>query len=164
MIDDYKEGVVSLRFGEVGDKIHVDMGERMGIPVGGYWHKRWHGGVIVDFHLLADGASVNVVGDVFLHAWPVVGSLDLFQGVKDAGVCADRNIMMKSEDLFLECVIIGDVELVLEVEEVIVVNVPVIECGPDGREFVFDFLDCVGHKGVMVHGSHDEFRDVVGGR
>ena len=52
--------------------------------------------MVIDFHLLTECASMNIVGYKLLHLGPVVCASDLFQSVEYARVGAYSDIMMKS--------------------------------------------------------------------
>jgi len=66
-VDDYKHGVISLRFREVSNKVHCD-----GLPYAWRGDKRlqWDLGLWFDFGRLACGASIDIVVDKLGNSWP----------------------------------------------------------------------------------------------
>lgn len=50
--------------------------------------------MVINFHLLTKCASMNIVGNKFLHLGPVVCASDLFQGVEYARMGAYSDIVV----------------------------------------------------------------------
>src|SRR6267154_311183 len=113
---------------EVSDQIDRDLREGAKRRGGNRGQGR-RGGVSVRFHLLTEGATLNIFPDVSTHAGPPIVAFDQFFSFKAARVAGGGVIMVKDKDA--TAVIRGDIGAAFE-EEDAVIQTPIREGGFHG--------------------------------
>src|SRR5712671_5885195 len=99
MIDDGKDGVVSVGLGETDNEVHGYLLKREGRGVCRNLVHRWASAMGDDFVLLTSCASLDVLGDPRAHVWPPVTPLSLGDGFVMTWVSSDEAFVHYSHDL-----------------------------------------------------------------
>jgi hypothetical protein len=109
MVHDNQNGVVALRRGEIGDKVHGALGKGAGFSACFDREQSWVGWSAVDLVLLTLRAALDVPIYEVGQAGPMVILLDRYSGGLLAGVSGGRNIVISSEDFSSELQIVWNV-------------------------------------------------------
>ena len=78
MVDHDHDAIKTIAVGEICNEITCHLRKQDGIQLVFDWNKAQGGWMSVDFHLLTNGTSCDIVLDEDCHFWPPVIALDKF--------------------------------------------------------------------------------------
>ena len=98
VVDNDHEAVISVANREICDEIACYLRKWSGIPLSFDQYQTRRGQMCVNFHLLADSATGDIIFDENRHPRPPVISADEFEGFKMSGVSSSEGIVVTAGD------------------------------------------------------------------